>query len=100
MFFAYINYEVLMSVLTEILFRRQKADNYPGKGLFNKPEPLRKAIFNRELCRGCGDCESICYYRRIRVDKKGRAHIRRGCSGCAMCRDICPSGAIIMIEND
>lgn len=100
MFFAYINYKVLMSVLTEILFRRQKADNYPGKGLFNKPEPLRKAIVNRELCRGCGDCESICYYRRIRVDKKGRAHIRRGCSGCAMCRDICPSGAIIMIEND
>jgi len=89
-----------MSVLTEFLFRRQKAENYPGKGLFYKPEPLRRAIVNRELCRGCGDCESICYYRRVRVDKKGRAHIRRGCSGCAMCRDICPSGAIIMIEND
>lgn len=89
-----------MNLLTGFLFRRKKAEGYPGKGLFGKPEPLRRAIVNRELCRGCGDCESVCYYRKIRVDKKRRAHVSRGCSGCAACRSVCPSGAIIMIEND
>jgi len=87
-----------MGRLTEFLFRTNRAENYPGKGIFDRPKPARRAVVNRELCRGCSDCSSACYYGRIRVDKTGKAYVRRGCLGCAVCRDVCPAGAITMID--
>ncbi len=81
-------------------FRRTRAEGYPGKGIFGKPEALRRAVVNREVCRGCGDCCSACYYRRIRIDGKGKAHVKRGCSGCAACMNVCSSRAITMIDID
>lgn len=88
-----------MSGLAGLLFRKKRADGYPGKGFFGKPGPEQIAKVNSELCRGCGDCCSACYYRRIRIDAKGRAHVRQGCSGCSACMNVCPSGAITMIDN-
>ena len=89
----------LTSGLAGFLFRRKSADGYPGKGFFGKPEPEQRAKVNREICRGCGDCCSACYYRRIRIDVKGRARVRRGCFGCSACVNVCPSNAITMIDN-
>lgn len=88
-----------MSGLASLLFRRKRASGYPGKGIFGKPKPLRIAKVDRELCKGCGECRSACYYHRIKIDGGGRAHVRRGCSGCAACLNVCPDGAITMIEN-
>ncbi len=82
------------------LIRRKRAEGYPGKGIFGKPEPLRRAVVNQELCKGCGDCLSACYYGRIKIDGKRKAYVRRGCSGCAACMNVCQSDAIAMIDND
>ena len=87
-----------MGRLTVFLFGKNRADNYPGKGIFNRPKTLRRAEVNRKLCKGCSDCSYACYYGRIKVDKTGKAYVRRGCRGCALCSDVCPAGAISMID--
>ncbi len=82
------------------LFGRKRAEGYPGKGIFGKPEPLRRAVVNREICEGCGDCSEACVYRRIRIDSKGIACVKQGCSGCGVCMNACSSHAITMIDID
>ncbi len=82
------------------LFGRKRAEGYPGKGFFGKPEPLRKAVVNREICMGCGDCCSACVYRRIRIDGRGKAYVKHRCSGCGACMNACSSHAITMIDID
>lgn len=52
---------------------------------------------NSRLCRGCGDCVSICPYIGLEEDEHGRvvAHVHDGlCLGCGACISKCPSGAI------
>ena len=63
--------------------------------------------FNREACKGCGLCRSVCPVNVIRMDKE---HVnRRGyhpafidemdrCIGCQRCALICPD-AVIRIER-
>gem|GEM_PF-2507251 len=85
-----------MSFIDRILPRRNRAEGYPGKGLRRRPAPLRIAVVDRDKCRGTGDCEAICHYRRIRVGGDGKARIAKGCMGCGACAGICPSGAISM----
>jgi len=89
-----------MSGIIKHLFYRKKAEGYPGKGIFSKPKPVRRASVNSELCRGCGDCCAACYYGKIVIDRTGKAHVKRGCSGCGACRSACSSDAIVMIENN
>lgn len=81
------------------ILKRDKAEGYPGKGIWKKPHPLRRAFVKQELCQGCGECESICYYGRIRVGRNRAASVKNGCAGCGACAGICPAGAITMIEN-
>jgi len=98
MYFASKRYG--MTRIAKYLFRRNRAEGYPGKGLFGRPDPVRKAFVDIEICKGCGDCYSVCYYRKIKVDRRGIARIKRGCSGCRACMNVCPSEAITMINID
>ncbi|MCK5064524.1 MAG: hypothetical protein KAQ97_04540 [Candidatus Fermentibacteraceae bacterium] len=79
--------------------KRNRADGYPGKGIWKKPRPLRRAEVQQKLCQGCGGCESVCYYGRIRVGRNQAASVKKGCAGCGACAGVCPAGAIIMISN-
>ena len=88
-----------MSLLRSLMSWRRRAEGYPGKGLRGRPAPLRIAVVDRDRCRGCGDCEAICHYRRIRVGRDGRARIARGCIGCGACARICTVGAVTMMER-
>ncbi|MEN8209249.1 MAG: hypothetical protein ABFR50_08360 [Candidatus Fermentibacteria bacterium] len=81
-------------------FGRKRSEGYPGKGFFRKPKPLRRAVVNREICKGCGDCSEACYYRRIRINARGKAYVKRGCAGCAACMNACSSHAITMTNTD
>ncbi|MBD3276930.1 MAG: hypothetical protein GF388_01400 [Candidatus Aegiribacteria sp.] len=86
--------------LLDRLFRRNRAEGYPGKGLLGKPAPGKVAGVSPETCIGCGECSVICFYKVIRVRRNGKARVGKGCSGCAACFRICSSGAIRMVENN
>ncbi len=81
------------------ILKRDTAEGYPGKGIWRKPHPLRRAAVKQELCKGCGECESVCYYGRIRVGRNRAASVKKGCAGCGACAAACPAGAISMIDN-
>lgn len=54
-------------------------------------------IINKDLCKGCGLCVSVCKDFSLKiVDKKVEISENPmfGCIGCAHCMAICPSGAI------
>jgi len=62
-------------------------------------EPL-VAIVNKDLCSGCGMCESVCSYDAVRIEKtegKELAKVIEGlCRGCGTCSAACRVGAITM----
>ena len=76
----------------------RRAEGYPGRGIAGRPLPLRRAVVDSSVCRGCGTCSSICYYRRIRL-KRGTARVLRGCQGCGACARECPENAIEMVNR-
>ena len=86
--------------LLKRLFRGNRAQGYPGKGLRGKPAPGKVARVDPGSCAGCGKCTGICYYRVIRIRRNGKTRVGKGCSGCAACFRICSSGAIRMVENN
>jgi heterodisulfide reductase subunit A-like polyferredoxin len=54
---------------------------------------------NSQLCRGCGQCETVCVYGAPTITKDSHglfnAQISRElCSGCGLCIAHCPSGAL------
>ncbi len=66
-----------------------------------------KIIVDRELCKGCSLCISVCPQKVIitskKLNKKGyspaqfkedAAEGEKGCTGCAMCATVCPEVAI------
>jgi heterodisulfide reductase subunit A len=53
---------------------------------------------DRDLCRGCGECEKTCLFEAIKVqeDENGRktaAVFENVCTGCGACNVACPTGA-------
>lgn len=78
----------------------RRAEGYPGKGLFRKPRSRRVALVDRERCRGCGDCVSVCISRAMAVGRDGKAEARRNCIGCGACSSVCPAGAVSISERD
>lgn len=48
---------------------------------------------NRELCRLCGGCVSVCPVKVI-IMHKDNLEIGEACIGCLKCVKFCPSGAL------
>ncbi len=59
---------------------------------------------NRQLCRGCGDCTTVCPYIEMIVEGSGIAYADVDpmlCLGCGACLASCPTGAITqLVQND
>lgn len=57
-----------------------------------------KAEVNAELCRGCGDCVTVCHYDAPRLKKLDTVYVSDImpdlCRGCGICLSVCESTAI------
>jgi Fe-S-cluster-containing hydrogenase component 2 len=54
---------------------------------------------NESLCTGCGECVELCPAGAIRV-VDGLARIDQGlCEGCEACVSACPNGAILVVQE-
>ncbi len=54
-------------------------------------------VINKELCTGCGTCESSCPLDVIYMDEgEGKSYVKypEECWHCGSCRQDCPEGAI------
>lgn len=84
--------------VSQALAAAAKATITLAKG-YVKVEPIVSSV-NKDLCIGCGICESLCPYKAIRivkVNKKRKAEtISASCKGCGVCAAHCPQQAIIM----
>jgi MinD superfamily P-loop ATPase len=54
------------------------------------------ARIDRDMCQECGECISVCRFEAINEDFRVDPV---SCEGCAVCRRICPAGAVVMEEN-
>jgi NADPH-dependent glutamate synthase beta subunit-like oxidoreductase/Pyruvate/2-oxoacid:ferredoxin oxidoreductase delta subunit len=69
-----------------------------GKGsLAVRIEPVVSSVIS-EMCRGCGDCETVCDYSAINVETQADgSRIAQVdvtiCKGCGTCVSVCPTGA-------
>jgi len=87
-----------MGILKKFLSRR-RAEGYPGKGVFRRPGPLRKAVIDAELCSGCGECRELCSFGMIGVRRDGTHYVMKGCRGCGACFGRCSALAMIDISR-
>jgi len=56
------------------------------------------AVVDAEKCTGCGICEDVCPAGAIKV--KGHAIVDTGtCTGCAICVAQCPQNAIVLTQQ-
>ncbi|NQT05288.1 MAG: CoB--CoM heterodisulfide reductase iron-sulfur subunit A family protein, partial [Dehalococcoidia bacterium] len=67
--------------------------------LFSRKELLHEpvvAVVDEEVCRGCGQCVSICSFQAIELDPvKKVARVNEAvCDGCGACAVTCPSSAM------
>ena len=69
------------------------------KSLGNLPE--RSAQFDLEQCRACGDkpCVTRCYFGALKEEDGSLKADEDKCTGCSMCRCVCPRGAVTMKEE-
>ncbi len=52
-------------------------------------------VIDRDKCRGCGLCVSVCVLEGLAVVDKTVAAIKEEeCDWCALCELVCPNGAI------
>ena len=68
--------------------------------ILSKKELMAEAVITHVdpyLCRGCGECESACFFKAIQVedvDGKQQAVVSEAlCTGCGACNVACPTGA-------
>ena len=55
---------------------------------------------DHEECNGCGECESRCQIRAIRMEGDYPVVDGESCLGCGVCTHFCPSGAMKMVERE
>ena len=67
------------------------------------PSPCDKGIYiektDMELCNACGTCEEACFFGARVWDDVALEVIADRCYGCGVCVDVCPEGAIEMMER-
>lgn len=56
-------------------------------------EPITCEV-DEKLCRGCGDCESVCEYGACKVKTQVAKVDASLCKCCGVCTTVCPSGAM------
>ncbi len=82
--------------------------SWPLDGILNvgrrKPIPVQitptTCTVEQEICRGCGECVSVCEYSApMLIPKPNGLHVsiisERICRGCGTCVAVCPSSAIV-----
>jgi heterodisulfide reductase subunit A len=59
-------------------------------------EPITSLV-NADICSGCGICIQVCPYGAIGRDENGKARVIEAlCKGCGSCGATCPQGAVTM----
>lgn len=59
---------------------------------------MRYAVVNRLRCTGCGMCEQVCPVGALRVTYV--AHVdKERCTGCGICVQNCPQGALSLVAK-
>jgi len=58
------------------------------------------ARVDHDECNGCGECESRCQIKAIRMEGDYPVVDEEFCLGCGVCAHFCPSGAIKMVERE
>jgi len=56
------------------------------------------ATIDRERCTGCGACLRIGHCYAVAQENEKPAVIPDRCTGCSTCMDICPAGAVSMVQ--
>jgi heterodisulfide reductase subunit A len=54
------------------------------------------SMIDPDLCTGCGVCENLCPHGAIRIENKKARTLRALCKGCGNCGAACPTHAITM----
>ncbi|MFQ5823022.1 MAG: FAD-dependent oxidoreductase [bacterium] len=98
--------EILLRLPSE--FNKINLNSTPWEGLLRSGRKRKMSVqmtpvtcyVKEEVCRGCGDCVTICEYSAPRLIPKGNgfyvANINETiCKGCGTCVAICPSSAIV-----
>jgi len=59
----------------------------------------QRAVSDRSRCTGCGLCEELCPLGAIRVTYVANIDAER-CAGCGICVENCPQGAIHLVSTE
>ena len=62
------------------------------------PQGARRAVVDRLRCTGCGICGEICPYGAVRVNYLAVVDAQR-CTGCGLCVQNCPQKAISLVRR-
>jgi formate hydrogenlyase subunit 6/NADH:ubiquinone oxidoreductase subunit I len=77
----------------------ETASAFPDAGVVqNRRSVPRHAVVKRERCTGCGLCGELCPTGAIRVTYRATIVVDR-CTGCGICVEVCPLGAIHLMAQ-
>ncbi|MGB9793751.1 MULTISPECIES: 4Fe-4S binding protein [Caldisericum] len=57
-----------------------------------------RVIINKDFCKGCGICVSVCPAKILRIGEDFKVEVvnEERCMGCGMCEVFCPDFAILI----
>lgn len=84
-----------------VIVRRECRLQSTRRARSEPPPPWRERfMIVPERCRACGECYAVLTCPAIDADADGIARIDPlSCSGCGICRDACPNGAIVRLRE-